>query len=496
MPWLYALDANGAPCGYALAYFYAAGTTTPVDTYSDVGLTTANTNPVVGDVAGVIGPVYLSPGSSYKLVLKTNAGVTIRTQDNIAATPASNVDVDVAGLMGDSFTAGQMAYLSDGVEGRTPGRWYLTDADFSYNGVDQPIIGFVLASVASGDTGSFRIAGRMTNLSGLTVGQTYYLSGNGGAITLTPGTYKRAIGTADSASTLVMAGSPQRFQADVNVGRCDGRLTLTTATPITTTNVSAATTVYFTPHIGNRIALYNTSSLIWTIRAFAELSLSITTASSSKPYDIFAYDNLGVVTLEMLGWTDATNRATALVRQDGVLVKSGDASRRYVGTFFASGSGGQTDDSENARYLFNQYNRAYRSLRLVDTTNTWTYSTATTRQANGAASNKVSIMAGTAEILVDLTARAMVTSTGSGTEVSTGIGVDSTTAQASGSVGASKLTAGAAQVEIVKQLKYFPAPGKHDFNWLEQGGGSDTQTWYGDNGSTLMGMGLTGLVEM
>jgi hypothetical protein len=39
-----------------------------------------------------------------------------------------------------------------------------------------------------------------------------------------------------------------------------------------------------------------------------------------------------VVSLEILPWTNATTRATALVQQDGVWVKSGSTTRRYVGT--------------------------------------------------------------------------------------------------------------------------------------------------------------------
>src|SRR6185436_9706895 len=40
---------------------------------------------------------------------------------------------------------------------------------------------------------------------------------------------------------------------------CDGRLTLTSGTPVTTGDVTAATTLYFTPNGGNQIALYTGS---------------------------------------------------------------------------------------------------------------------------------------------------------------------------------------------------------------------------------------------
>ncbi|MGP0039691.1 MAG: hypothetical protein ACLPJW_03145, partial [Rhodomicrobium sp.] len=45
-------DANGAPLALGNLYYYAAGTTTPLDTYSDSAGTVANTNPIVLDGSG------------------------------------------------------------------------------------------------------------------------------------------------------------------------------------------------------------------------------------------------------------------------------------------------------------------------------------------------------------------------------------------------------------------------------------------------------------
>ena len=46
-PKLQFLDANGAPLAGGLLYTYAAGTTTPLASYTDSTGVTANTNPVV-----------------------------------------------------------------------------------------------------------------------------------------------------------------------------------------------------------------------------------------------------------------------------------------------------------------------------------------------------------------------------------------------------------------------------------------------------------------
>jgi hypothetical protein len=77
-------DNNGVPLSGGLLYTYAAGTTTPQTTYiSNTGVT-ANPNPIVLDSAGrVVGEIWLTQGQAYKFVLKTSAGVTIGTYDNI-----------------------------------------------------------------------------------------------------------------------------------------------------------------------------------------------------------------------------------------------------------------------------------------------------------------------------------------------------------------------------------------------------------------------------
>ena len=54
---------------------------------------------------------------------------------------------------------------------------------------------------------------------------------------------------------------------------CEGRLTLESGVPVSTTNQTAKTTVYFTPYIGTNISLYDSGD--WDIFTFSELSLSI-----------------------------------------------------------------------------------------------------------------------------------------------------------------------------------------------------------------------------
>src|SRR5215469_1737689 len=87
-------DGNGAPLALGNLSYFAAGTTTPLDTYSDSAGTVANTNPVLLDGSGRLDvDVYLGPAADYKEVL-TAAGVTVSPwpDDNIprAAQPDWN----------------------------------------------------------------------------------------------------------------------------------------------------------------------------------------------------------------------------------------------------------------------------------------------------------------------------------------------------------------------------------------------------------------------
>ena len=55
-------------------YFYQTGTTTPVTTYQNIGLTVANTNPVVSDSNGRFPDIFYSDLSQLKLIVKDSSG--------------------------------------------------------------------------------------------------------------------------------------------------------------------------------------------------------------------------------------------------------------------------------------------------------------------------------------------------------------------------------------------------------------------------------------
>jgi len=92
-PKLQFFDANGAPLVGGKLYTYAAGSTTPLASYTDSTGNTANTNPVILDSRGEAN-VWLS-GAIYKFALYDSTNVLIWTVDNInGSTFASNATGD------------------------------------------------------------------------------------------------------------------------------------------------------------------------------------------------------------------------------------------------------------------------------------------------------------------------------------------------------------------------------------------------------------------
>lgn len=482
-------DNSGNACNGCLLDTWIAGTTTNQATYSDSALATANANPVVMDSSGRA-TVFVSQ-TSYRFRLRTAAGATLWDVDNVTAVPTTSGNTDITGTAGVAIALGEVVYLSDGSNSLTAGRWYLADADLYYGSI-HPVLGVATAAIASGATGTIRVAGTITGLSGLTSGTTYYVSGTAGAVTATAPANARGVGQALSTTSIAIhIASAWILDAGQALQTMDGRLTLTTVVPVTTADVTAAATLYYTPYKGNRVVLFDGSR--WKAYSFSELSLTIT-CTASNTYDVWLYDNAGTLTLETLIWTNATTRATALALQNGVLSRTGSLTRRYIGSFYCTATN-QTEDSFARRMLWNYYNRVQRGLRVTEATSTWTYTTATIRQANGSTANQVDTVIGVAEVSISLVGHVTVSNdTAAVAWASMGIGQDSTTAFTTGSIW-SGLTYGVANGRYVAHCAFngFPAIGRHFFTWLERSTVSGITTWAG--AGTEYQSGLTGFIE-
>lgn len=271
---------------------------------------------------------------------------------------------------------------------------------------------------------------------------------------------------------------------------CEFRLTVFTATPVTTIDILAVTTIYASEYKGNNIALYDGSN--WVMRSSAEMSIAVPNVANTI-HDVFCYDNAGVPTLELTAWTNDTTRATALTRLNGVRVKSGTPTRRYLGSFRTTAVAGQTEDSFAKRYVWNYHNRVLRPMRVIDSTDTWNYTTATWRQANANTANQIDFVIGIVEDCVSAQVVGMAKNTGANVDMITGIGLDSTSAVASGTLFYSGLSQVANQyVGNGASLKIYPSVGRHFLAWLEISNASGTTTWSGDAGTTTVQSGIHG----
>jgi len=219
----------------------------------------------------------------------------------------------------------------------------------------------------------------------------------------------------------------------------------------------------------------------------------IVPATTATIYDVFCSDNNTVPTFETLAWTNDTTRATALTTQDGVLVKTGAVTRRYLGSFRTTGVSGQTEDSAAKRYVWNYAHRVRRPLLRQETTASWTYMTATFRQANANTANQVDVVVGWAESLLSLRLFAMAANDAGAVSTQVRIGEDSTTTAATGCVTQALQNGAAVNIDQVLQaaLTKYPAVGRHYYTWLEYGEASGTTIWYGSTYLT----GLTGFTE-
>jgi len=110
-------DANGSPLVGGKVYTYAAGTTTPLETYTDESGVTPNTNPVILDSRGECN-LWFSTASSYKVVLESATGTLQWTVDNIstygtlASQNSNNVAITGGTITGVTLTVNVVGDVS------------------------------------------------------------------------------------------------------------------------------------------------------------------------------------------------------------------------------------------------------------------------------------------------------------------------------------------------------------------------------------------------
>ncbi len=242
-----------------------------------------------------------------------------------------------------------------------------------------------------------------------------------------------------------------------------GRLTLTSAAPVLAAGVTAGTSVYYTPYIGNLVPIYDGSSI--NTASFSELTLTLNSNHvASNIYDVFLFYDSGAVTI---GTGPAWNTATAgsgargagagttelsravggfytnafpMTARNGAATYTVGANRAtYVGSIFIDGTNGQVSCllayGQSRKWgVWNAYNRVPIILKAGDPTATWTYTVNTWRPSNNNAANKITIFCGLAEEMTDSKFIQEAFSSSGSLDTFTGIGWNSTTAP-SGTIG-------------------------------------------------------------
>lgn len=391
------LDATPDVYSGGKLYFYATGTSTPLNTYTTKALAIANPNPVVLNSAGRPAVDIFLQDLEYKVVLKDASDNTIWTADPVShrdsllvaktSTGSGSPNGSVAG------TAGSSSVLPDFY-------WDYTNSILY--------------------------------------------------VCTTTGTSSTAVWTAINASSSTPAVPPPQ-----------GRLTLTSATPVLASDVTAATAVYYTPSTGNLLPIYNGSSMIPT--EFSELTLSLVASHAANAiYDVFVFSNSGVLTIATgPAWSTATAGSgargsgastTQITRLKGLWVNAVSMTARngsttytvganlgtYVGSIYMDTNNGQvschvTFGQSRKWAIWNAYNRKKIVLLAGDANSSWTYATNTIRASNGSSANCLDIFSGLPEEEFKITFSQAVQggATSAANQVitswQTGIGVNSTT---------------------------------------------------------------------
>lgn len=287
-------------------------------------------------------------------------------------------------------------------------------------------------------------------------------------------------------STVTIAATGGGGSSDYNVA-C-GRLTTESGQPVSTSDRTSQSTLYYALFGCNRVGLYDGSS--WAVSTFTERSLSLSGLTSDKNYDVFLYDNSGTLTLELsAAWTNDTTRADAIAVQDGVWVKSGSTTRRLIGTIRTTGTT-TTEDSAAKRFVANVYNRRRRSLEAAtETADSWSYTTPAWRQSNANSANQLMFVVSMTDEVVSARARSACYSA-SNVSWAAGVGVNSTSTNS-------------AKVFGTNIFGYFNwneagwegygSAGYNYLAWLEYG--ATGCTFYGDAGTpAVLQFGITGSV--
>lgn len=295
-----------------------------------------------------------------------------------------------------------------------------------------------------------------------------------------------------------------------------GRLTLQSGHPVMVASQTAQTAVYYAPYLSPWVPIYNGTTMQaynFTASTTDTVGLTLTLGSNwaaTTIYDVYVTNPSGTVELCTVAWTNATTRATALALFDGVLTNAASATCRttnaatitlaqnqgtYLGSFVTTGSTGTVSYTFGSAAsgggaavfgVWNYYNRVTVSTAVTDSGTSYTYTSATVRQARASAGNQVSILIGVSEDSIQASYTSEIdttaTSAASGTVA---IALDSTTTIP---VSRGIVWSQAAVSMIGRAIAFYsttPAAGTHFVSANEAGDGANANTFDHNTDATL-----------
>lgn len=280
-----------------------------------------------------------------------------------------------------------------------------------------------------------------------------------------------------------------------------GRLTLTSGTPVMTATVTGGTVLYYTMYVGNLVPIFN-GTASWAPTTFTELSITLgANWTTNTNYDV--YVGLDSSTLRLCtgaAWASGTARTETITRTNGIYLNNASMTCRYgnantftcsaltctyVGTirttaagqidyiFGASASGG----TASVLNVWNAFNRVDTPTVVTDSGASYTYTSATIRQARASAGNQVSFVRGLDEDSIQYSYQAYCVTAAAAGSLSWGVGFDSTSAFSRQFNTGSVPTANAIRISGSNVGNWLPGVGTHFISANEQGDGSNANSF-------------------
>jgi hypothetical protein len=250
---------------------------------------------------------------------------------------------------------------------------------------------------------------------------------------------------------------------------------------VTGTGIAGGTTI---------LSITDATTLELSANATADGAQSLTfKCPASKLYDVFLWNDAGTLRLEWCAWTNDTTRATALAWQNGVRVKNGATTRRWVGCVRTTGTAGETEDSGGGnttaqkRFVYNARNQVPRYIRTRNSNASWTYDTAAWRESNGGTGQtRAEIIVGDSESLTIVIGTYLVQNTTHATgSLFRAVGVDVTDGSVQICALSMKSAANGGYIGLQGGDVYqLSGAGYHYLTIIEYGAGATT-TFYGSN---------------